>query len=55
MADEGRVGRYRTDGFIIVRGVFSPDEVTALDAEANRVFALNELKDTNNIRCPECR
>ena len=46
-----RVGQYRADGFVIVRNVFSADEAAALDSEANRVFGLNELKDTNNIRC----
>jgi hypothetical protein len=49
--DEARVAQYRADGFIIARGVFSADEIASLDAEANRVFALNDLKDTNNIRC----
>jgi 2-aminoethylphosphonate dioxygenase len=49
--DEARVAQYRAEGFIIVRGVFSAAEVAALDAEANRVFGLNDLKDTNNIRC----
>ena len=34
-----------------MRGVFSADDIASLDAEANRVFAMDELKDTNNIRC----
>ena len=51
MVDAVKVEQYRADGFIIERGLFSADEIASLDAEANRVFALNDLKDTNNIRC----
>ena len=40
--DDAQVGQYRTDGFIIVRGAFSAGEVANLDAEAARVFGLDE-------------
>src|SRR5215467_2698192 len=45
------VDQYVRDGFLIVRNVFSPTDVTALDAEANRLLERTDLMDTNNIRC----
>jgi hypothetical protein len=42
--DDTIVKQYRADGFIIVSGVFSPDEMAMLDSEANRVFARDDLK-----------
>lgn len=42
---------YHRDGFLTVRGVFSPAEITALSAEAERVFAREDLKDSDNLRC----
>jgi 2-aminoethylphosphonate dioxygenase len=50
-AASSRADRYRTDGFLIVRSVFSEAEVARLDAEAVRLQQRTELIDTNNIRC----
>jgi 2-aminoethylphosphonate dioxygenase len=46
-----QVCSYREDGYLIVREVFSGDEVAALAAEAETLFARQELIDTQNIRC----
>ena len=43
--------RYRADGFITARGLFSPAEVAEMSAEADRLFLRTELIDTDNIRC----
>jgi ectoine hydroxylase-related dioxygenase (phytanoyl-CoA dioxygenase family) len=45
------VERYRRDGFLIVRDVFSHSEVEAMAAEAVRLLQRRDLIDTNNIRC----
>jgi ectoine hydroxylase-related dioxygenase (phytanoyl-CoA dioxygenase family) len=42
---------YAEDGFVIVREVFSSDEIAALDREADRLYERAELIDTDNIRC----
>src|SRR5262245_59079225 len=42
---------YHDTGFLIVREVFSPDEIAALAAECETLFARKELIDTQNIRC----
>jgi len=49
--DETQISSYRTDGFLVVRQVFSPDIVAALDAEANRLHQRTDLIDQDNIRC----
>jgi ectoine hydroxylase-related dioxygenase (phytanoyl-CoA dioxygenase family) len=49
--DSSQALRYRTDGFLVVRGVFSPGQVAGLDAEARRLLQRTDLIDTNNIRC----
>src|SRR5262245_62074693 len=38
-------------GFLIVRNLFSTDEIEALAAEAQMLFTRQELIDTQNIRC----
>jgi 2-aminoethylphosphonate dioxygenase len=43
--------RYQEDGFVIFRGVFSTEEISALDAEVTRLYQRSDLIDTNNIRC----
>jgi len=43
--------RYAEDGFIIVRGLFSAEEISALEQEATRLYQRTDLIDTNNIRC----
>ena len=42
---------YREHGFLIVRGLFSQDELTALRAESHTLLERAELIDTQNIRC----
>lgn len=42
---------YVDTGFIIVRGVFRPEEMAALDAEAISLWWRKDLIDTANIRC----
>jgi ectoine hydroxylase-related dioxygenase (phytanoyl-CoA dioxygenase family) len=48
---ESQSADYSRDGFLIVRGVFRPEEVAALASEAQTLAERNELVDTNNIRC----
>lgn len=45
------VRRYNEDGYVVVRGLFEPDEMTAARAEADRLFARRDLIDSRNIRC----
>ncbi len=42
---------YVRDGFLVLRGIFEPDEVAALASEAQTLVERKELIDTNNIRC----
>jgi 2-aminoethylphosphonate dioxygenase len=42
---------YHRDGFLIVRSVFSVDEIEALSNEAAGLIERKELIDTANIRC----
>lgn len=50
-AIEDAVKQYETDGYGIVRQLFSADEMTVLDEEANRLLQLRDLIHTNNLRC----
>ena len=43
--------QYREDGFLVVRGLFSPAEMAVASMEAERLLGRDDLKDTNNIRC----
>jgi hypothetical protein len=48
---------YEDQGFLIVRGVFTPDEIAAARHEAERLVARRDLVDTRNLRCrwqPHC-
>src|SRR6516225_3935045 len=48
---------YEDQGFLIVREVFTPDEVAAAGAEAERLVARQDLIDMRNLRCrwqPHC-
>jgi hypothetical protein len=45
------VARYQADGFLVVRGVFTPDRIAELDAEAQRILGRTDLIDPDNIRC----
>jgi ectoine hydroxylase-related dioxygenase (phytanoyl-CoA dioxygenase family) len=49
--DATQVTKYRTDGFLVVRRVFSPDTIAALDAEAIRLHQRLDLINQDNIRC----
>jgi ectoine hydroxylase-related dioxygenase (phytanoyl-CoA dioxygenase family) len=49
--DATQVARYAADGYLIVPGVFSSDEIAELDVEATRVRGREDLIDTDNIRC----
>jgi hypothetical protein len=49
--DARAVLQYKEDGFLIVRGVFTADEISALDAEAERLYLRADLIDSDNIRC----
>jgi 2-aminoethylphosphonate dioxygenase len=51
LLDATEVAQYQHDGFLIVRGVFSPERIAELDAEAQRLLGRTDLIDTNNIRC----
>src|SRR5215510_5255058 len=46
-----QIADYRRDGFLIVRGVFAPEEINELDSEACRLMELTDLMDSDNIRC----
>ena len=46
-----QVRQYHEDGFLVVREVFSANEIAALAAEADTLFARQELIDKQNIRC----
>lgn len=45
------IAHFHDDGFLILPGVFAADEMAALAAEAETLFARSELIDTANIRC----
>jgi 2-aminoethylphosphonate dioxygenase len=42
---------YDEDGFVIVRGVFRPEEISRLAAEADRLLGRTDLIDKLNLRC----
>jgi|SRR5882672_1746589 len=48
---EAQARSYHADGFLILRGVFSPEEVIGLRAESDRLFQRTDLMDSDNIRC----
>jgi ectoine hydroxylase-related dioxygenase (phytanoyl-CoA dioxygenase family) len=48
---EAQLQDYERDGFLIVRGVFSPAEIAAVAEEADRLLQLNGLIHSDNIRC----
>jgi hypothetical protein len=45
------VASYHADGFVVCREVFAPEEVEALQREAERLLQRTDLMDTDNIRC----
>src|SRR5262249_45217957 len=42
---------FNTNGYGIVRNLFSRDEIDALDAEAKHLLKRTDLINTNNLRC----
>jgi len=46
-----QVAAYRADGYLVVRRVFSPETVAAIDADVNRLHQRADLIDQDNIRC----
>jgi hypothetical protein len=43
---------YHRDGFVIIRSLFSPDEMAGVSREADRLFTdFEHLKSVNNLRC----
>lgn len=42
---------YRTRGYAVVRGLFSPAEMAVVSMDAERLLDRTDLKHTNNIRC----
>jgi len=46
-----QVERYHAEGYLILRGVFRPDEIAALASEAQTLVGREDLIDTANIRC----
>jgi hypothetical protein len=42
---------YRRDGYLVVRGVFSPARIDLLRAEAERLLTHGDLIDSANLRC----
>ncbi|MCO6454505.1 MAG: phytanoyl-CoA dioxygenase family protein [Pirellulaceae bacterium] len=45
------VAAYHETGYLVVRQVFSPEEIGALAGETETLFQRRELIDTRNIRC----
>jgi hypothetical protein len=43
--------RYASDGYVIVRGLFTPDDIAPLAAESERLLARRDLIDFRNLRC----
>jgi ectoine hydroxylase-related dioxygenase (phytanoyl-CoA dioxygenase family) len=48
---EQLVQSYQETGLAVLRAVFSPAEIAAVAAEADRVLQLTSLIDSNNLRC----
>src|ERR1043166_5954541 len=48
-ADQRRA--YQRDGYLVVRGLFSPAEMAVAAMEAERLLGRDDLKHTDNTRC----
>jgi len=46
-----QVASYHETGFLIVRGVFAPEEIAEVAREAQQLVNRKELIDSDNIRC----
>lgn len=49
--DAEQLARWRTDGMLILRGVFTVDEMAPVQAEAERLFQDQDLVRPSNLRC----
>jgi ectoine hydroxylase-related dioxygenase (phytanoyl-CoA dioxygenase family) len=49
--DDAAAARYRADGFLIVRQLFTAGEIAALDTDTRQLLDRTDLMDTNNLRC----
>ena len=49
--DHRDVERYRTEGYLIVRGVFQAEEIAVLAFESQMLAERHDLIDTANLRC----
>lgn len=49
--DAGQASQYHAEGFLVVRGVFTPDRIAELGVEAERLRGRLDLIDPDNIRC----
>ncbi len=46
-----QVERYRAEGYLILRGVFRPEEIDELASESQTLVGRQDLIETANIRC----
>ena len=46
-----QVERYHAEGYLILRGVFRPEEIAALASESQTLVSRQDLIETANIRC----
>ena len=51
MLTDERLRAYHDDGYLVLRGVFTTNEIAELEAEARELLARKDLIDTQNIRC----
>jgi len=49
--DTAQASRYSAEGYLVVRQVFSTEQIAELEAEADRLRQRTDLIDTNNVRC----
>jgi 2-aminoethylphosphonate dioxygenase len=49
--DTAQASRYSAEGYLVVRRVFSTEQIAELEAEADRLRQRTDLIDTNNVRC----
>jgi 2-aminoethylphosphonate dioxygenase len=49
--DTAQASRYRAEGYLVVRQLFSADRIAELEAETVRLRQRTDLIDTENIRC----
>lgn len=50
-AQSKRAGQYAREGYVIVRGLFTADDLAPVIAESERLLARKDLIDLRNLRC----